>query len=232
MLDELKQEVYEANIELKEKGLVVYTWGNVSGISREKGLVVIKPSGVDYSVMKPGDMVVVDLLDGRVVEGSLKPSSDTPTHLVLYRAFPNIRGIAHTHSRYAVQWAQAGKGIPCFGTTHADCFYGEVPCTRPMTDKEIAGNYEVETGNLIVETFGAKNVDYVHMPGVVVCGHGPFTWGKDPAEAVHNSVVLEEVAAMALGTILINPDSKPITQSLLDRHFLRKHGAKAYYGQG
>ena len=232
MLDELKQEVYEANIELKEKGLVVYTWGNVSGISREKELMVIKPSGVDYSAMKPSDMVVVDLVDGKVVEGSLKPSSDTPTHLVLYRAFPNIRGIAHTHSRHAVQWAQAGKGIPCFGTTHADCFYGEVPCTRTMTDKEIAGNYEIETGNLIVETFSAKNVDYVHMPGVLVHGHGPFTWGKNPAEAVHNSVVLEEVAAMALGTILLNPNSKSITQSLLDRHFLRKHGAKAYYGQG
>lgn len=232
MLDELKREVYEANIELKEKGLVVYTWGNVSGISREKGLVVIKPSGVDYSVMKPDDMVVVDLLDGGVVEGSLKPSSDTPTHLVLYRAFQDIGGIAHTHSRYAVQWAQAGKGIPCFGTTHADCFYGEVTCTRPMTDTEIAGNYEVETGNLIVETFNTKNMDYVYMPGVLVYGHGPFTWGKSPAESVHNSVVLEEVAAMALGTLMLNAYAKSIPQSLLDRHFLRKHGAKAYYGQG
>jgi L-ribulose-5-phosphate 4-epimerase len=228
MLEPLKQRVLEANLELDKRGLVVYTWGNVSGIDRESGLVVIKPSGVAYEDMKPEDMVVVDL-EGKVVEGLLKPSSDTPTHLVLYKAFTDIKGVVHTHSSCAVQWAQAGKGIPCFGTTHADYFYGEVPCTRPMSDNEIGGNYELETGNIIVETFSDMNPDY--MPGALVYGHGPFTWGKSPEEAVHNSVVLEELAKMGLGTLLLNPNAKPIPQSLLGKHFLRKHGANAYYGQ-
>lgn len=228
MLEELKREVFEANIELQRRGLVVYTWGNASGIDRNKGLVVIKPSGVPYESLKPEDMVVVDM-NGNVVEGRFKPSSDTPTHLVLYSAFKNIGGIVHTHSTHATQWAQAGRGIPCFGTTHADYFYGQIPCTRPMTRDEIDGEYERQTGNVIVETFKDKNPDYI--PAVLVYGHGPFTWGKNPADAVHNSAVLEEVAKMALGTLLLSPNAKPVSQALLDRHFLRKHGPNAYYGQ-
>jgi len=228
MLEALKQKVLEANLELVAKGLVIYTWGNVSGIDREKGLVVIKPSGVPYESMKAEHMVVVDL-EGKVVEGDLNPSSDTPTHLVLYKAFPEIGGIVHTHSTWATQWAQAGKSIPCLGTTHADYFYGEIPCTRPMTDEEIKGAYEAETGNVIVETF--KGLNPMHMPAVLVNGHGPFAWGKDAQNAVHNSVVLEEVAKMAHNSLMLNPGLKGISQTLLDKHFLRKHGANAYYGQ-
>jgi len=228
MLEALKQKVLEANLELVAKGLVIYTWGNVSGIDREKCLVVIKPSGVPYESMKAEHMVVVDL-EGKVVEGDLNPSSDTPTHLVLYKAFPEIGGIVHTHSTWATQWAQAGKSIPCLGTTHADYFYGEIPCTRPMTDEEIKGAYEAETGNVIVETF--KGLNPMHMPAVLVNGHGPFAWGKDAQNAVHNSVVLEEVAKMAHNSLMLNPGLKGISQTLLDKHFLRKHGANAYYGQ-
>lgn len=228
MLEALKQTVFEANLELPKRGLVVYTWGNVSGIDRDRGLVVIKPSGVSYDALRPEDMVVLDL-NGKKLEGSLNPSSDTPTHLALYRAFSDIQGVVHTHSSWATQFAQAGKGIPCFGTTHADYFYGEIPCTRPMTDAEIKGEYELETGNVIIETFKDKNPNYI--PGVVVYGHGPFTWGKSPEDAVHNSVVLEEVAKMAHNTMVLNPAAKPISLTLLDKHFLRKHGANAYYGQ-
>jgi len=228
MLKELKQAVLEANLELPKRGLVTYTWGNVSGIDREKGLMVIKPSGVPYEELKTEHLVVLDL-DGNKVEGNLNPSSDTPTHLVLYRSFPEIGGIVHTHSRWATIWAQAGKGIPALGTTHADYFYGEIPCTRRMTRKEIEGAYEAETGNVIVETFAGMNPGYV--PGVLVNNHGPFSWGKDAHEAVHNAVVMEEVAMMAFHTILLSPGIGPIKQELLDKHFLRKHGVNAYYGQ-
>lgn len=228
MLKSLKQKVLEANLELVARGLVIYTWGNVSGIDREKGLVVIKPSGVSYEGMGVEHMVVIDL-EGNVVEGDLKPSSDTPTHLALYKAFPEIGGVVHTHSPWATQWAQAAKGIPCFGTTHADYFYGEIPCTRPMTDDEIKGEYEKETGNVIVETF--KNLNPMYIPAVLVNGHGPFTWGKSAQDAVFNSVVLEETAKMAHNSLMLNPGLKGISQALLDKHFLRKHGANAYYGQ-
>lgn len=228
MLEELKQAVLEANLQLPQYRLVTFTWGNVSGIDRERGLVVIKPSGVAYDKLTIDDMVVVDL-NGNVVEGGLKPSSDTPTHLWLYKQFPGIGGIVHTHSTWATVWAQAGKGIPALGTTHADYFYGEIPCTRPMTNEEIQGAYELETGKVITETF--RFLDPLQMPGVLVHGHGPFAWGKDPANAVHNAVVLEEVAKMAARTFMLNPDAQPISQTLLDRHYLRKHGANAYYGQ-
>lgn len=228
MLDELKEQVLQANLALPEYGLVTFTWGNVSGIDREKGLVVIKPSGVPYSSLKKEDLVVVDL-DGNKVEGKLKPSSDTPTHLVLYRAFKNIGGIVHTHSSWATSFAQAGRGIPAFGTTHADHFYGEIPCTRKMTPEEIKGDYEEETGNVIVETFNGK--DPMDVPAVLVNMHGPFTWGKDAMDAVHNAVVLEEVAKMAFNTIMLNPGIGPMDINLLNRHFFRKHGANAYYGQ-
>ncbi|WMJ15593.1 L-ribulose-5-phosphate 4-epimerase [Geobacillus proteiniphilus] len=228
MLEELKQAVLEANLQLPQYRLVTFTWGNVSGIDRERGLVVIKPSGVAYDKLTIDDMVVVDLT-GNVVEGDLKPSSDTPTHLWLYKQFPGIGGIVHTHSTWATVWAQAGKGIPALGTTHADYFYGEIPCTRPMTNEEIQGAYELETGKVITETF--RFLDPLQMPGVLVHGHGPFAWGKDPANAVHNAVVLEEVAKMAARTYMLNPNAKPISQTLLDRHYLRKHGANAYYGQ-
>ena len=235
MLEELKEKVFKANLDLVKHNLVIFTWGNVSGIDREKGLVVIKPSGVSYDAMKASDMVVVDLQTGETVEGDLNPSSDTPTHLVLYRAFPEIGGIVHTHSTYATAWAQAGKDIPNIGTTHADYFYGPVPCTRRMTPAEIgddvSGEYEKETGRVIVETFEGKNPD--HIPAVLVQSHGPFTWGKDAMEAVHNSVVLEELAMMAWHTEAIAPQPGHIMQQeLLDKHFLRKHGAHAYYGQG
>ena len=228
MLEELRQQVWQANLLLPKHNLVTFTWGNVSGIDRQQGLVVIKPSGVEYEGMTAGDMVVVDL-DGNVVEGSLRPSSDTPTHLELYKAFPACGGIVHTHSRWATVFAQAGQGIPALGTTQGDYFYGQVPCTRPMTPAEIQGEYEKETGRVIVETF--RGQDPASMPGVLVFSHGPFTWGRNPMEAVHNAVVLEEVAFMAYHTLLLHPDQVPMQQELLDKHFLRKHGANAYYGQ-
>jgi L-ribulose-5-phosphate 4-epimerase len=228
MLENLKQAVLEANLELPKKGLVTYTWGNVSGIDRETGLVVIKPSGVPYEELKLEHLVVVDL-EGNIVEGKLNPSSDTPTHLEIYKSFKDVGGVVHTHSRWATLWAQAGKGIPAFGTTHADYFYGEIPCTRKMTAEEINREYEKETGKVIIETFEGRNPKYI--PGVLVNNHGPFTWGKDPHEAVHNSVVLEEVAMMAFHSLSLNPNLKAIDQVLLDKHFLRKHGANAYYGQ-
>ncbi|GAA4846157.1 L-ribulose-5-phosphate 4-epimerase [Paenibacillus vulneris] len=228
MLLQLKQAVWEANLDLPKYGLVTFTWGNVSGIDREQGLVVIKPSGVPYEELKPEDLVVVDL-EGNIVEGKLRPSSDTPTHLVLYKAFPQIGGIVHTHSPWATSWAQAGKGIPALGTTHADYFYGEVPCTRAMTEAEIQGAYELETGNVIVETFRGR--DPLQVPGVLVHSHAPFNWGKDPHQAVHNAVVLEEVAKIGYHTIALNTHVPSMDQTLLDRHFLRKHGANAYYGQ-
>lgn len=228
MLEDLKRSVLEANLELPKKGLVTYTWGNVSGIDRERNLIVIKPSGVPYEELKLEDLVVLDI-DGNQVGGKLKPSSDTLTHLVIYRNFKQVGGVAHTHSRWATSWAQAGKGIPALGTTHADYFYGEIPCTRKMTPQEIKNEYEKQTGNVIIETFLDKNPMY--MPGVLVNNHGPFTWGKDAGEAVHNSLVLEEVAMMAYTACSLTPGIKPIDQTLLDKHFLRKHGVNAYYGQ-
>lgn len=227
MLEKLKEEVLEANLDLVKQNLVIYTWGNVSGIDSERGLVVIKPSGVDYDIMKAEDMVVVDL-EGNVVEGRLRPSSDTPTHLVLYKAFPQVGGIVHTHSTYATAWAQAGMGIPPLGTTHADYFHGQVPCTPDLTQEMIAGDYEAETGNIIVETFA--DLDPVHTPAVLVKNHGPFTWGRDAAQAVYHARVLEEVARMAQLTFSLNP-SADISKDLIDKHFLRKHGPNAYYGQ-
>ena len=228
MLEELKEKVLKANLKLPEYKLITFTWGNVSGIDREKGLVVIKPSGVSYDSMTAEDMVVVDL-EGNVVEGKWRPSSDTATHLELYKAFPNIGGIVHTHSRWATTFAQAGMAVPAMGTTQGDYFYGDIPCTRAMTDEEIQGEYEKETGKVIVETF--EKLDPDAIPGVVVYSHGPFTWGKDPMEAVHNSVVLEEVAFMDWHAMVLNPDQGRMQQSLLDRHYLRKHGKNAYYGQ-
>lgn len=228
MLEELKQKVYEANMELQRKGLVIYTWGNVSGIDREKGLVVIKPSGVDYDNMKAEDMVVLDL-EGNIVEGKYKPSTDTPTHLVMYNTYPNIGGVVHTHSEWATTFAQAGLSIPAFGTTHADYFYGNIPCTRDLTEDEINGEYEKETGNVIVETIGDKNP--LEIPAIVVKNHGPFTWGKDPDNAVYNAVVLDKVAEMAYKTMTLNRSVEGVNQVLLDKHYLRKHGVNAYYGQ-
>ncbi|MDI9483619.1 MAG: L-ribulose-5-phosphate 4-epimerase [Bacillota bacterium] len=228
MLKELKEQVFRANLLLVEYKLVTFTWGNVSGIDREKGLVVIKPSGVPYDQLKAEHMVVVDL-EGNIREGTLKPSSDTPTHLVFYKHFKEIGGVVHTHSPWATSFAQAGRGIPALGTTHGDYFYGEIPCTRKMSEKEINGEYEEETGNVIVETFRDKNP--MEVQAVLVNMHGPFTWGKDPMKAVENSVVLEEVAKMAFNTMMISPGIGKMDQSLLDRHYLRKHGAAAYYGQ-
>ena len=228
MLERLKQQVLKANLALPKHGLVTFTWGNVSGIDREKGLVVIKPSGVEYDTMTVEDMVVVDL-EGNMVEGKWKPSSDTPTHLELYKAFPHIGGIVHTHSRWATAWAQAGRGIPAYGTTHGDYFYGEIPCTRKMTAIEIGGEYEKETGTVIVETF--NNASAADVPAVLVNSHGPFAWGSDPENAVHNAVVLEELAFMAYHTESINPSVAVMQQELLDKHYLRKHGKNAYYGQ-
>ncbi|WP_046176095.1 L-ribulose-5-phosphate 4-epimerase [Domibacillus indicus] len=228
MLEQLKQEVLEANLALPKHGLVTFTWGNVSGFDENEKLVVIKPSGVAYDKLTADDMVVVDL-EGNIVEGRLKPSSDTATHLILYKNFPGIGGVVHTHSPWATSWAQAGRPIPALGTTHADYYYGEVPCTRPLTQDEIERGYEAETGNVIVETFA--HTDPQAMPGVLVYGHAPFNWGKDPKEAVHNAVVLEEVAKMGLHTFQLNPAIQPIDQFLLDKHYLRKHGANAYYGQ-
>ncbi len=229
MLEQLKKEVFEANMLLPKYGLITFTWGNVSGVDRDKGLMVIKPSGVEYDTMTAEDMVVVDLKTGKKVEGDLNPSSDTDTHVVLYNAFPDIKGVVHTHSRWATTFAQAGMGIPALGTTHADYFYGEIPCTRKMTPAEIGGKYELETGNVIVETFSGKQPN--DIPAVLVHSHGPFTWGTDPHNAVHNAVVLEELAFMAWHNIMMNPEIKPMQQELLDKHYLRKHGANAYYGQ-
>ena len=230
MLKKLKHAVYEANMELPHRGLVTYTWGNVSGIDRERGLVVIKPSGVSYDELTPDDLVVLDL-DGKVVDGKLNPSSDTKTHLELYKAFPEIGGIVHTHSPYAVGWAQAGRDIPAYGTTHADYFYGPVPCCRSLTEQEVEEDYERNTGLVIVETFRQRELDPVHVPGAICRNHGPFTWGKDAAQAVYHAVVLEEVAKMAVYTTQIAPDAQPAPQHVLDKHFLRKHGSNAYYGQ-
>ncbi|HIS49238.1 MAG TPA: L-ribulose-5-phosphate 4-epimerase [Candidatus Gallacutalibacter pullistercoris] len=229
MLEALKEQVWKANLQLPAHGLVVFTWGNVSGIDRESGLFVIKPSGVEYDKLRPEDMVVMDL-NGNKVEGELNPSSDTPTHLELYRNFSEIGGIVHTHSRWATIWAQSGRDIPAYGTTHGDYFYGAVPCTRAMTPDEIHGEYELETGKVIVETFQDKKPS--DIPAVLVKSHGPFTWGKDCFEAVHNSVVLEELAMMAWHTEnTFGVQMQPMQQELLDKHFLRKHGANAYYGQ-
>lgn len=242
MLEELKKQVYEANMELPRRGLITYTWGNVSGIDRTAGLFVIKPSGVDYAELRPEDMVVMDL-DGNRVEGAMNPSSDTATHVELYRAFLEIGGIVHTHSPFATSWAQAGRGLPCYGTTHADYFYGEVPCARNLTAEEIDEGYEKNTGKVIIETFQGKNPVYV--PGVLCKNHGPFTWGKDADQAVHNAVVLEEIAKMNLMTELLNPtadkesphhlrsaENNLTPQCMQDKHFMRKHGPDAYYGQG
>lgn len=228
MLEILKKEVLEANLELKKNDLIIFTWGNVSGISREDNLIVIKPSGVPYDELTEDKMVVVGL-DGSIVEGELKPSSDTATHLELYRSFPEIGGVVHTHSPNATSWAQAGKDIPCYGTTHADYFYQEIPCTRFMTNEEINKDYELNTGKVIREKFSSKN--YKYTPGVLVAGHGPFTWGNSPEEAVHNSIVLEEIAGMALNTKMINSSVSPLAKTLVDKHFYRKHGEDAYYGQ-
>ncbi len=228
MLEKLKEEVCKANLMLPKYNLVTFTWGNVSAIDRETGLVVIKPSGVEYDTMTADDMVVVDLQTGKVVEGRYKPSSDTPTHLVLYRNFPDIGSVVHTHSRWATVFAQSNIPVKALGTTHADYFYGDIPCTRRMTEEEIFGEYEAETGNVIVETF--KDIDYNAVPAVLVANHGPFTWGKDSVESVHNAVVLEEVAFMAWHNIAINK-CDDIQQQLLDKHYYRKHGKNAYYGQ-
>ena len=229
MLDALKEQVFQANILLPKHGLVTFTWGNVSGIDRRQGLVVIKPSGVSYDVMEADDMVVVELETSKVVEGELKPSSDTATHLELFKAFPNIGGIVHTHSRWATTFAQAGRGIIALGTTHADYFYGEIPCTRKMTHAEIESQYEKETGTVIIETFKDKNPDAI--PAVLVHSHGPFAWGTDAMNAVHNAVVLEEIAFMNFHTIMLETNIPTMQQELLDKHYLRKHGANAYYGQ-
>ncbi|MDD5924464.1 MAG: L-ribulose-5-phosphate 4-epimerase [Clostridia bacterium] len=228
MLEQLKEQVLKANLLLPQYGLVTFTWGNVSGIDRKSGLVVIKPSGVEYDAMTADDMVVVDL-DGNVVEGNLNPSSDTPTHIELYKAFENIGGIIHTHSTYAVAFAQAGRDIPAYGTTHADYFYGDIPCTRPLTSDEVEHEYEKNTGIVIAQKF--ENIDYKAMPGVVVSNHGPFAWGKNAIDAVHNAVVMEQVAKMAILSEQVNPSIKPISQYLLDKHYMRKHGPNAYYGQ-
>ena len=229
MLEELRSIVCAANLLLPKHGLVTFTWGNVSGIDRERGLMVIKPSGVPYDSMTAGDMVVTDL-EGNVVEGRWKPSSDTTTHIELYKAFPGCGGIVHTHSRWATSFAQAGRGIPAMGTTQADYFYGEIPCTRPMTDEEIRGEYEKETGKVIVETFADR--DPAAVPGVLVYSHGPFAWGTDAMNAVHNAVVMEEVAFIDWHAMILNPTLGPMQQTLLDKHYLRKHGKNAYYGQG
>ena len=230
MFEQLKKEVFEANIELVKRGLVIYTWGNVSGIDREKGMVAIKPSGVSYDDMTWEQIVLIDLESGGAIEkGALNPSSDTPTHLYLYKAFPALGGVTHTHSTYATAWAQAGKDIPCLGTTHADAFRGCVPCTRYVSPDETERAYEAETGKVIAETFEGR--DPIHTPGVLVRGHGPFTWGKDPAGSVYNAAVLEETARMAMLTYAINPEARELPQWLQDKHFYRKHGPNAYYGQ-
>ena len=231
MLEELKLEVYKANMELPKRGLVTYTWGNVSGIDREKGLFVIKPSGVEYDELKPEDLIVMDL-NGNKVEGKMNPSSDTKTHLVLYNAFPEIGGIVHTHSPFAVASAQAGRDIQAYGTTHADYFYGAVPCARNLTTEEIEEDYETNTGHVIVETFKNRGINPMYIPAVICRNHGPFTWGKDAAQAVYHSVVLEEVAKMNLYTEIFNPKVESAPANILNKHFMRKHGPNAYYGQG
>jgi L-ribulose-5-phosphate 4-epimerase len=229
VLEHLREQVLEANLELVRRGVVIFTFGNASGIDREQGLVVIKPSGVPYEVMRASDMVVVELATGRIVEGSLRPSSDLPTHLVLYRAFGTVGGIVHTHSRAATAWAQARRDIPCFGTTHADYFYGSIPVTARLSDAEIDGDYEENTGHAIIRRF--EGMDPLSMPAVLVAGHAPFIWGKDVADAAHNAVLLEEVARIAAETVALNPSAEPLPQALVDKHFLRKHGPNASYGQ-
>lgn len=230
MLETLKKAVYEANMELPRRGLVMYTWGNVSGVDRERGLMVIKPSGVDYDALSPELMSVVSLSTGERIEGG-KPSSDTETHLALYHAFSELGGIVHTHSACAVAWAQAKRDIPCFGTTHADYFRGAIPCARELTEAEVQSAYELETGHVIVETFAQRGLNPVHTPGVLCASHGPFAWGRDAAEAVYHAAVLEEVAHMALMTCQIRPDASPAPEYVQEKHFLRKHGPNAYYGQ-
>lgn len=230
MLEKLKIAVYEANMELPRRGLITYTWGNVSGFDKESGYFVIKPSGVDYDVMKSDDMVVMNL-DGDKIEGKYKPSSDTPTHIELYKKYPDIGGIVHTHSSFATSWAQAGTSIPLYGTTHADYFYGEIPCARSLTHDEIKGEYEKNTGLVIIETMEKRGINPLYTPGILCTNHGAFTWGKDSSEAVHNSVVLEEVAKMAYYTESINRNVKPAPKDIADKHFFRKHGEQAYYGQ-
>ena len=230
MLEKLREEVYRANMELPERGLVVYTWGNVSGIDRESGLVVIKPSGVEYDELKPENLVIVDL-DNNIVEGDMNPSSDTKTHVELYKAFPAIGGIVHTHSPHAVGWAQAGRDIPCYGTTHADYFYKSIPCTRNLTGEEVNEDYELNTGKVIAEEFARRKIDPAATPGVICHSHGPFTWGKNAAQAVYHAVVLEEVAKMALYTVMIDANAQAAPQYVQDKHYLRKHGPNAYYGQ-
>ena len=231
MLEKLKEQVCEANLELVRRGVVIYTWGNVSGVDREKGLMVIKPSGVDYDGMKPGDMVVVDLKSGAIIEGQYKPSSDTATHLELYRAFSSIGGITHTHSTNAVAFAQAGLDISALGTTHADYFYGPIPCTRELSQTEVEEAYEVNTGKVIVETLQERKIDPMAVPGIVVRNHGPFAWGKDAAASVYHAVVMDVVAEMNLKTLMLNPEAD-MKQYVLDKHYMRKHGPNAYYGQG
>lgn len=230
MLEELMKQVWEANLELIRRGVVIYTWGNVSGVDRESGLMVIKPSGVNYDEMKPEDMVAVDLASGAIVEGRYKPSSDTATHLELYREFPSIGGITHTHSINAVAFAQAGMDVPLLGTTHADYFYGPIPCTRELSQQEVEEAYEVHTGKVIVETLGNRRIDPMAVPGVVVKNHGPFSWGKNPAASVYHAVVMDTIAEMALKTLLLNPQTS-MAQYILDKHYMRKHGVNAYYGQ-
>lgn len=230
MLEELKEEVCYANVELSRRGLVTHTWGNVSGIDREKGLIVIKPSGVQYKELQASLMVILDL-HGNIVEGHLKPSSDTQTHIELYRAFDDINGIAHTHSAYAVAWAQTGRDIPCYGTTHADYFYGSIPCTRILKKSEVEENYEKKTGEIIVETFQERELSSADMPGVICCGHGPFTWGKSSEEAVFHAAVLEEIAYMAWLTCQLDPRALTLVPYVCDKHYYRKHGIDAYYGQ-
>ena len=231
MYKQLKEEVLEANLALPKHGLVTFTWGNVSAVDRERGVIAIKPSGVEYDVMQANDIVVLDLETGKVVDGDKKPSSDTPTHLCLYRAFTEIGGIVHTHSRHATIWSQVGLDIPAWGTTHADYFYGAIPCTRPMSTEELQNEYEWETGEVIVETFTKRRIDPNQMPAVLVNAHAPFVWGKDASTAVHNAVVLEEVAYMGLFSRQLSPNLGPMQQTLLDKHYLRKHGSGAYYGQ-
>lgn len=230
MLEELKREVFEENLELVEKKLVIYTWGNVSGIDRESKIFAIKPSGVDYDIMKSDDMVLIDL-EGKKIEGKYKPSSDTATHIELYKAFPEIGAIVHTHSSYATSWAQARKDIPAFGTTHADYFYGDIPCARALTKEEIENDYEKNTGLVIIETLKERNINPMDIPGIIIASHGPFAWGKDSRQAVYNAVVLEELSKMAYRTIQINPNIKSVEKYLLDKHYFRKHGKNAYYGQ-
>ena len=230
MLEHLKEQVFQANMELPKRGLVTFTWGNVSGIDRETGYMVIKPSGVEYESMKAEDMVVVDL-EGNRIEGNYKPSSDTATHIELYKKYPEIGGIVHTHSTWATSWAQAGRSIPLYGTTHADYFYGPIPCARSLTEEEINTEYEKNTGLVIIETLEKGNIKPNSMPGILCTNHGPFTWGKDAHEAVHNAVVLEELAKMSCYSELINPNIKPAPQVIADKHYLRKHGENAYYGQ-